>query len=128
MAAALRSMAAPAAVGDRGDARLTQAGRGRWRLDGDLTLAAVAALAAQTITADAAGQATLDLGGVGRASSAGVALLLEWKAALRSADAELVLQNAPAALRRLAELAHVDELLWLVPVRTPTTAGGELPR
>ncbi|WP_058555783.1 lipid asymmetry maintenance protein MlaB [Thiohalocapsa sp. ML1] len=113
MAAALRSVAAPATVGDRGDARLTQTGPGCWRLDGDLTLAAVAALAAQMPTADAAGQVTLDLAGVGRASSAGVALLLQWQAMLRPAGKVLLLHNAPAALGRLAELANVDGLLGL---------------
>jgi phospholipid transport system transporter-binding protein len=113
MAAALRSVAAPATVGDRGDARLTQTATGRWRLDGDLTLAAVAALAAQVPTADAAGQVTLDLAGVGRASSAGVALLLQWHSRLRPAGAALLLHNAPAALCRLAELANVDGLLGL---------------
>lgn len=124
MAAALRSAAAPA-VGGGGDAHLTQTSPGHWRLDGALTLAATAALAPQVPGADG-GQVTLDLAGVVRASSAGVALLLEWKAALRSAGAELVLQNAPSALRRLAELAHVEDLLWLAPASAPAT-GGELP-
>jgi phospholipid transport system transporter-binding protein len=95
-------------------ARLTQAAPGRWRLEGDLTLTAVAALAAQAPQPGADGRAELDLAGITRASSAGVALLLEWQAALQTCGASgLRLVNVPHAMRRLAELANVDELLEL---------------
>ncbi len=100
-------------------ATLRQAGGGHWRLDGDLTLDAVAHLAATTPTPGGDGRVELDLAGVRQPSSAGVALLLEWQAALREADAVLVLQHVPAAIQRLAQLANVHELLGLAhPRRT----------
>lgn len=94
-------------------AQLTSLGDGQWHLAGDLTLAAVSELAAEQPTPGDDAQAVLDLGGVRQPSSAGVALLLEWQAALQAADAKLVLQNVPRAMERLAALANVDVLLGL---------------
>jgi phospholipid transport system transporter-binding protein len=100
-------------AGAADDARLRRMRDGRWRLEGDLTLAAVAELAGQMPTPGAGGLVELDLSTVGRASSAGVALLLEWQAVLQAGDARLVLRGVPPALRRLAALANVDGLLGL---------------
>lgn len=113
-------------------AQLTAAGKGRWHLAGDLTLAAVGELAAAQPTPGDDAQAVLDLGGLRQPSSAGVALLLEWQAALQAADAKLVLQNVPPAMERLAALANVDTLLGLGELHrpqedssTPDSAGEE---
>jgi phospholipid transport system transporter-binding protein len=115
----MRGAGASDAAGGGRSAQLTELAPGRWRLDGDLSLAAVAAVAAQVPTADDAGRVALDLVGVERAGSAGVALLLEWRAALQQAEAELVLHNVPLAMRRLAELANVDALLGLEAAAAP---------
>lgn len=95
------------------DTRLTQVGAGRWRIDGDLGLAQVAALALKAPPAAEAGRVELDLGGVGHSSSAAVALLLEWQAGLRTCGAHLTLANAPVNLCRLAGLSNVAGLLGL---------------
>lgn len=98
-------------------AQLTALGGGQWHLAGDLTLAAVGELAAERPSPGDDAQAVLDLGDVRQPSSAGVALLLEWQAALRAADADLVLRNVPPAMERLAALANVDALLGLGELR-----------
>lgn len=111
-------------------AALTDTGPGRFRLDGDLDLAAVAALARETrrllplrpkgprrwAEPPASGRVTdvlLDLGGVGQVSSAAVALLLEWTDQVRRNGGRLVIAGAPAPLVRIAGLSNVDELLGL---------------
>ncbi|MGD2021023.1 MAG: STAS domain-containing protein [Thiohalocapsa sp.] len=109
------TQAGPAAA-----AQLTHAGADRWRLDGDLTLAVVATLAATPPTAGTGARVHLDLAGIHRPSSAGVALLLEWQAQLREQGLTLVLHNTPAAMRRLAMLANVQALLGLGDSTQPT--------
>ena len=99
--------------GKEAPASVTRIGVGRWRLAGDLGLAQVSALALNAPPAAEAGRMVLDLGGVGRTSSAAVALLLEWQAGLCSCGADLTLVNAPASLCRLAALSNVDGLLGL---------------
>ncbi|WP_295542502.1 STAS domain-containing protein [uncultured Thiohalocapsa sp.] len=94
-------------------AQLMALGDGRWRLAGDLTLSAVSALATKRLEPGEQQQVMLDLAGVGKPSSAGVALLLEWQAQLRADGATLVLHNVPLAMQRLAALANVDALLGL---------------
>lgn len=100
-------------------AQLTSLGDGQWQLTGDLTLTAVGELAAEQPTPGDDARAVLDLGGVRQPSSAGVALLLEWQAALRAADANLVLQNVPPAIERLATLSNVGALLGLGELNRP---------
>lgn len=52
----------------------------------------------------------INLSGVTRADSAGLALLLEWQAIT---DAKLVVNDAPESLIRLAELCGADNFLNL---------------
>ncbi|WP_295882624.1 STAS domain-containing protein [uncultured Thiohalocapsa sp.] len=94
-------------------ARLTRVDAGRWRLDGALTLAAVAELAAALPAAGEGGRAELDLAGVSQPSSAGVALLLDWRARLQADGATLVLHNVPRPMLSLAALGNVQALLGL---------------
>jgi ABC-type transporter Mla MlaB component len=101
-------------------ARLTRVDAGRWRLDGALTLAAVAELAAALPAADARGRAQLDLAGVSQPSSAGVALLLDWQARLQADGATLVLHNVPQPVLSLAALGNVHALLGLGDPPRPT--------
>ncbi|TVQ89855.1 MAG: STAS domain-containing protein [Chromatiaceae bacterium] len=92
--------------------------RGRYHLCGDLDLAAVAGLARAgrlLATAAAAAPVEVDLGGVGRSSSAAVALLLEWTEQVRQRGGRLHFTNWPAALVRIAGLSNVDGLLGCDP-------------
>jgi phospholipid transport system transporter-binding protein len=75
---------------------------------------AVAALeAAQAAMAGGQGVFELDLGGVTRADSAGLALLLELARDARAAGRELRCTRVPEQLRRLAGFFGVTEVLAL---------------
>ncbi len=54
---------------------------------------------------------TIDLAGVSRADSAGLALLLAWVKMARNQKAELSLKNFPDQLLAIAKVSGVDELL-----------------
>jgi ABC-type transporter Mla MlaB component len=103
-------------------AELSERGPGRWRLDGDLALPQVARLAADPPPAADTNGVELDLAGVGRTSSAAVALLLHWQAGLRACGSRLVLINPPRSLYRLAALSNVDGLLGLTDATTAAAA------
>ena len=53
----------------------------------------------------------LELDGVDRAGSAGLALLLEWRREARRRGVELRLSHVPDAVMRLARLSGVEDLL-----------------
>jgi phospholipid transport system transporter-binding protein len=53
----------------------------------------------------------LDLGGVGRADSAGLALLVEWSRQARRGRTALRFVNVPAQIRSLARVSHLEWLL-----------------
>jgi len=95
-------------------ASLERLAAGHWRLDGGLTLASVGDLIAEgpRLAADG-GDVQLDLAGVDKSSSAGVALLLEWLEQVHRVGGKLRLHNSPAALVRIAEFSNVDGLLGL---------------
>lgn len=84
-------------------------------LSGELSFDRVPAALEALRPALKAGQGPLeiDLGGVTRADSAGLALLLELARAARAAGRELRFTRAPAQLRRLAEFFGLAELLAL---------------
>lgn len=85
-------------------------------LSGDLVFANAAAALQQVRAAVAgAGSVLLDLRGVARADSAGLAVLLALAAEARAAGRELRLREVPASLRALAHLGEVERLLGLDP-------------
>ena len=87
---------------------------GRWRLTGTLDFESVVDLRPrlrEALTRDA--DVELDLSGVTRANSAGLALLLQWQEDARRSGANLAVRNAPAALADLAGLSNLRELLSL---------------
>ncbi|MGH8600489.1 MAG: STAS domain-containing protein [Burkholderiales bacterium] len=55
--------------------------------------------------------ATVDLGGVTAVDSAAISLLLEWQRTAAAARQNIHFVNLPAALRSLAELYGVSELI-----------------
>lgn len=93
-------------------ARLEPLGGGRYALSGELDLDNVAALLAEGERAFR-GQAAVevDLGGVTTSDSAGLALLLEWVAAVRSAGGQLHYRALPPQLAAIARLGGVADLL-----------------
>ncbi len=59
------------------------------------------------------GDVTVDLSGVGRVDSAGVALLLEWVREARHRGRALVFRGVPAQLLAIARVSGVDNILPL---------------
>lgn len=90
-------------------------GTGHFIVDGDLTFSAmdkktVSSFAFLTV----AKQVTLDLGGVGNADSAGLALMLEWIKHARSKRVQLRFRNIPEQLLTLAKLSGLDKTGYFV--------------
>lgn len=87
------------------------------RVEGDLTFATVTALLAASRPLFSAGSGALrvDLSGVGRADSAGLALLIEWLRLARGAGRELQFQAVPAQMQAIAAASGLTDLLPLAP-------------
>ena len=93
---------------------LTEASPGRYRLAGELTLGTVGPLrdAGRALFALRQGdELHVDLGGVTRADSAGLALLVDWLAWAKGAGRRLSFSRLPAELLALARLSELDSLL-----------------
>lgn len=85
---------------------------GGYTLAGPLVFATVTALLAEGEAAFAGqGAIVIDLAGVTRADSAGLALLLEWSLAARAAGREIRYRNLPEEIIALATLSEVQGLL-----------------
>ena len=82
-----------------------------FRVTGSLDFDSVPRLYARNAELLSAGRLTLDLSGVERANSAGVALLLEWRREARRRGVELTLRGVPETVMRVARLSGVEELL-----------------
>ncbi len=89
---------------------ITQEGD-RLQFDGPVTIATVSALLAQVRALLVPGVAVLDFKGVTEVDSAAVALALECLREARRRKLALSLANLPEAMRNLAELYAVSELL-----------------
>ena len=92
---------------------LSHSGEGRFALKGALTLSTVAALRSQgrQVFAGVAGDIVVDLGGVERTDSGGLALLVDWLAWAQAAGRKLKFSALPEALRALARVSDVEDLL-----------------
>jgi phospholipid transport system transporter-binding protein len=88
--------------------RLVVGKDGGHRLEGALTFASVPKLAAAHPRHPAA---EIDLGGVTRADSAGLALLLEWQRTAGEDGDELVYRDLPEQLAAIARVSNLAELL-----------------
>jgi phospholipid transport system transporter-binding protein len=83
------------------------------RVSGDLTLDSVARLYQDSRSLLPGEISAVDLNGVSRIDSAGLALLLEWQAAARKGNTTLSFTGAPEDLLRLAALCESTSLLGL---------------
>jgi len=94
------------------DFELKDLGDGRFALSGELSFAN----ADQVLQVGASAfrhhdRVELDLSGVERADSAGLALLLEWKAGARRRKTSIRYESLPEGLLAIARLTDVDGLL-----------------
>jgi phospholipid transport system transporter-binding protein len=87
----------------------------RLLLDGPVTIGTVSALLAESRALLVPGVAVLDFKGVTEVDSAAVALALECLREARQRKLALSLANLPEAMRNLAELYAVSELLQADP-------------
>jgi len=95
-------------------AELVARGEGRFALSGILDFSTVDALLPRGLALlDGAGPALLDLAGVTRANSAGLALLLEWLDQARRRGRELHVTHLPTSLADIARICNCTELLPL---------------
>ncbi|MBK9132386.1 MAG: STAS domain-containing protein [Gammaproteobacteria bacterium] len=82
-------------------------------VNGELNFSTVPALLERgaALLAGRAGAVRLDLGGVTRADSAGLALLIEWLRVARRNRASIEIRNMPAQLRAIARVSGLDAIL-----------------
>ncbi|MGA2776261.1 MAG: STAS domain-containing protein [Steroidobacteraceae bacterium] len=93
-------------------ATLALQGGERAAINGALDFASVGPLLTVGTEAIEAGHAAfIDLAGVTKSDSAGLALLLEWMSVARAAKRALRYENVPQQLQQLARLSEVEELL-----------------
>lgn len=84
-------------------------------VSGDLTLENVGRLYQQSRDLLPGTIRSVDLSGVSRVDSSGLALLLEWQSTACKRDARLDFNDAPNDLIRLAALCEATDLLGLKP-------------
>ncbi len=92
--------------------RLTEAGNGCWLLEGELNFSSVLGVLELSLT-DLTGsqEIQVDLKGVTRADSAGLALLLEWLRESERAGKAITFTNVPEQLLAISRLCGLDEIL-----------------
>lgn len=94
---------------------------GYYIVDGDLTFSA---MDKKTVTTfkflSGQKEIVIDLGGVGNADSAGLALMLEWIKVSRGRKTALRFRNIPQQLLNLAKLSGIDKLSYFVNTNPPT--------
>jgi phospholipid transport system transporter-binding protein len=96
------------------DASIANAGAGRWRIEGELGFKSVAGVLAKAKDLFAGdGNTEIDLKGVTRADSAGLALLVEWLREAERAGKSISFVNVPVQLLSIARISGLDEILSL---------------
>ncbi len=94
---------------------IAEDGAGHLRLEGELGFATVRAIwqqASELLPHD--GLVSVDLAGVTRADSAGVALLIHWTREQQRPGAGIEFVNIPAQMQAIARVSGVDAILPLV--------------
>lgn len=82
-----------------------------WTVAGPLTFSSVPELQERSLEWFSSPPAALDLAGVERIDSAGIALVIEWARRAKLADADMRLVNVPAGMTALSKTTGLDRLL-----------------
>lgn len=99
--------------GSAGRVRFEDHGQGRFAVFGELSFAtAVAALEQGRALFGDHSVLELDLAGVSRADSAGLALLLEWVTWARNTAREISYRNLPQQVLCIAQISEVEDMLY----------------
>lgn len=94
--------------------RLEASADGRLRVSGELSFKTVPSLVSTSREFFKSNKSLdVDLADVGRADSAGVALLIEWQRQAQKQNKSICFFNIPAQMLAIARLSGVDELLTL---------------
>jgi phospholipid transport system transporter-binding protein len=92
--------------------RLTETGDGRWLLEGELNFSSVLEVLGAPFTGSTAGrEIQVDLKGVTRVDSAGLALLVEWQRESERAGKAITFIHVPEQLLAIASLCGLEEIL-----------------
>lgn len=98
---------------------IVKEGSGHFIVDGDLTFSAIDKKTVSSFAfLTATKQTTIDLGGVGNADSAGLALMIEWIKVTRSKRVQLRFRNIPEQLLNLAKLSGLDKTSYFISGKT----------
>ncbi|HEY0634256.1 MAG TPA: STAS domain-containing protein [Gammaproteobacteria bacterium] len=94
-------------------ARIESSSDSTLRVSGELTFATVTALnrEAAPLLGHASGTLVIDLGGVTRADSAGLALLIEWLRRVHRQGATLRFSHMPAQMHSIATVSDLEPIL-----------------
>ena len=96
------------------ESQLEALGEGRYRLSGELSIDTVPeVLRHAKHLFDGPGPVQVDLGGVTRADSAGVALLVDWRTEAQRRKQQIVFTQVPSQMLAIARISGVAELLDL---------------
>ncbi|HHH35228.1 MAG TPA: anti-sigma factor antagonist [Gammaproteobacteria bacterium] len=97
------------------EARLLEDDSGCLRLEGELSFATVPAMVRRgvALVSRCPTEVTVDLGGVRRADSAGLALMVEWMRAARRHGKGIVFRNMPAQMQAMARVSDLHHILPL---------------
>ncbi len=98
---------------------IVKEGAGHFIVDGDLTFSAMDKKTVSSFAFLAATkQVIMDLGGVGNADSAGLALMIEWIKYTRSKRVQLRFRNIPEQLLNLAKLSGLDKTSYFISAKS----------
>lgn len=97
---------------------LEPAGEGQFRLNGDLDFDSVPPLlnAGSILFGSSANNVVVDLSGVRRTTSVGLALMLEWKKHARRINKTVEYRNVPAQMKAMAAVSGLEDILLRAPV------------
>lgn len=90
---------------------LEQVTQGIYKLSGKLDFDTVPQLLKRSDELFTTSKIDLDLSGVTRSNSAGIALLLEWIKLAKQHEAQLTISNLPENMQTIAQFSGVAELL-----------------
>jgi len=94
------------------ETRLEKLEPGRVRVVGDLTFGTISAVLGQSDTlGDGPGRLEIDLSGVHRADSAGLALLVHWLREAHRSGRDIVFHNLPRQMLAIARVSDLEDIL-----------------
>jgi len=97
------------------EATLEALGEGRFRVVGDLDYETVNLLleGGDDLFAQNLAHIEIDLGGIGRSTSVGLALMLEWLRQARSRNIDIRFNHVPPQMLGLAKVSQLETILQL---------------